>query len=435
MKAELTVTATGKPGDTITLTGKNFTSGGNIPLYSSVLFGGIALTTNQDVTDLSAAKAHADKDDDGADDDFSVKVLIPSNAVSGVNQIKVTDAASVSATATIDVTARSITIDPDTGPPGTTFTIVGSGFPESRVAVATSVSNLKDPGGTEYTAKSKTGLFTTGSGTLPGSDQLTIPSDAPTSVITVTVSIMGADSVLATATDKFTVTGRVLTVVPTSGPRGTKVLITGTKFTASMKVLADTVTVDGKSTTHSVANLTSAGDVPGISLNIPKDAGIGSKTISLSDNGSTVLTGTTKFTVTVPTLVVGLDSAHMGQAVPITGAGWVPDSAVTLTLTSASTERATKVVTADGAGGIDTSMVVPSTVGVGPVTVTFTAEDQATYNNDSTAQTMKIPKPTVTLSVSEANIGDVVDVTAAGFAPSSGLRSSASVAPMSGAAW
>jgi hypothetical protein len=34
---------------------------------------------------------------------------------------------------------------------------------------------------------------------------------------------------------------------------------------------------------------------------------------------------------------------------------------------------------------------------------------------------MKIPKPTIELSVSEANIGDVVDVTAAGFAPSSGL--------------
>ena len=53
--------------------------------------------------------------------------------------------------------------------------------------------------------------------------------------------------------------------------------------------------------------------------------------------------------------------------------------------------------------------------------MTFTAADQASYNNTAIAQTMKIPKPTITLSVSEANIGDVVDVTAIGFAPSSGL--------------
>jgi hypothetical protein len=94
---------------------------------------------------------------------------------------------------------------------------------------------------------------------------------------------------------------------------------------------------------------------------------------------------------------------------------------VTITLTAATVIVATKVTTADGAGAIDTAMDVPSTVGVGPITVTFTAADAATYNNSSVAQTMKVPKPTVTLSVSEANVGDVVDVTAAGFAPLSGL--------------
>jgi len=127
------------------------------------------------------------------------------------------------------------------------------------------------------------------------------------------------------------------------------------------------------------------------------------------------------FEITVPTLVIGLAEANMGQAVPITGAGWVPSSAVTLTLASASTTRATKVVTADTAGAIDTTMDIPSTVGVGPVTVTFTAADQATYNNSSVAQTLKVPKPTVLLSTSDPKVGDVVDVTAAGFPPLSGL--------------
>jgi hypothetical protein len=418
VKAELTATATGKAGDTITLTGKNFTGAGNIATFANVLFGGTALTTLQDVTDMSSAVDHTDRDNDNVLDDFLVKIRVPSGAVSGANQIKVTDSGAVSATATVTVTGRTVLITPDTGPPGTVITITGEGFPASRATVATSITSLKDAGSVEYTSSRKTGLFTTGTGELPGSDQQTIPADAATAVITVTVSIMGIDDVLSSGTDLFTVTGRVLTVSPTSGPRGTSVLITGTKFTASDTVAADSVTVDGVATTHAVANLTSAGDVPGISLAIPAGAGIGSKTVSLTDG---TLTGTVKFEITVPTLVVGLAEAHMGQAVPITGTGWVPSSAVTLTLASASTTRSTKVVTADTAGAIDTTMIIPSTVDVGPVTVTFTAEDQATYNNDSVAQTLKVPKPTIALSTSDPKVGDVVDVTAAGFPPLSGL--------------
>jgi hypothetical protein len=416
VKAELTVTATGKAGDTITLTGKNYTASGNIPTFASVLFSGVALTATQDVTDMTAAVNHVDKDDDGDLDDFAVKVLIPSGASSGVHQVKVTGSTS-SATATIDVTGRTVLITPDSGPPGTVLTITGSGFPESVASAAANTSVLTSASGSVLSTT--TGLFTNGSGALPGSDQFTIPASAAASTLTLTVSINGPDGIASTGLDKFTVTSRVLEVLPTSGPRGTKVLITGTKFTASGTIAVNVITVDTKATIHSVANLTSSGDVPGISLDIPKDAGIGSKTISAADTAG--LVGTVKFTITVPTIEVGLAEAKMGQSVPITGAGWVPSSSVTITLASAGVDVSTKIATADGAGAVDTTMVIPSTVGVGPLTVTFTAADQATYNNTAVAQTMKIPKPIITLSVSEADIGDVVDVTAAGFAPSSGL--------------
>ena len=418
LKAELTATATGKAGDTITLTGKNFTAASNIASYASILFGGTALTSTQDVTDLSSAKAHTDRDVESAGailDDFLVKIRVPSGATKGVNQVKVTDAGGASATANVDVTGRTVTIAPDSGPPGTVVTITGSGFPASRAANDSHTSSISPAFG----SSSVTGLFTNGSGELPGSDQFTIPASATTSVITLTVSVLGPDSVASTGADKFTVTSRVLTVVPTSGPRGTKVLITGTKFTASGTVDANAVTVDGVATIHTVANLTSSGDVPGISLDIPAGAGIGSKTISATDSGS--LVGTTKFEITVPTIAIGVDSAYMGQSVPITGAGWVPNSEVLIALASDSVLRATKVVVSDGAGRIDTFMDIPSTIGVGPEIVTFTAYDSSTYGNTAVAQTMSIPKPTVTLSISEANAGDWVTVTANGFAPYSGL--------------
>ena len=413
VKAELTATATGKAGDTVTLTGKNFTASSNIAGVSTILFGGSAITTAQATTSLPYTLT--DRDADGDLDDFLVKITVPSGAKKGVNQIKVTDAGgSTNATATIDVTGRSVTISPDSGPPGTVVTIVGSGFPANRSAASGNTVAISPVFG----STTKTNLFTDGAGNLPGSDQFTIPAAATTSVITLTVTILGADSVNSTGSDKFTVTSRVLTAVPNSGPKGTKILVTGTKFTASDTVAANSITVGGASTTHAAANLTSAGDVPGITLDVPSGASVGSNTVSLTDG---TLTGTTKFTVTVPTITAGVASATMGQSVPITGAGWVPSSAVTITLTSASTTVATKVATADGAGAFETTVAIPSTVGVGPKTVTFTAADISTYGNTATAENLSIPKAAVALGSSEAEVGSTVSVTATGFPPQSGL--------------
>ncbi|MCH8894267.1 MAG: hypothetical protein IIB32_12275 [Chloroflexi bacterium] len=257
---------------------------------------------------------------------------------------------------------------------------------------------------------------------MPGSDQFTIPTDAAANaVIKLTVTIVGTDGVDSTGTANFTVTSRVLVVVPTSGPRGTKILITGTKFGGSKQVASNSIKVDTKDTVHAEANLTSSGDVPGISLAIPKDAGIGSVTIELLDSSTPQLKGTVKFTVTEPTIALGSNSATMGERVGITGAGWVPLGSVTITVANAAgTLVLTQVATADGAGNLDTSLVLPSTVGVGSQIVTFTAKD-STFDNTATAQTLKIPKPSITLSVAEAVVGEVVTVEAAGFPPSSGL--------------
>ena len=413
VKPELTATASGKAGDTVSLTGKNFTGGSNIAAVANILFGGTAIVAAQAVTTLPFTLT--DRDADGTLDDFKISIKIPSNAKKGVNQIKVTDAGTANATANIDVEGRSVTITPDSGPPGTVVTIVGTGFPASRVAAAANTASIAPVFG----STTITNLFTDGSGSLPGSDQFTIPAAATSSVITLTVSITGADSVAATGSDKFTVTSRVLTSVPSSGPKGTKILVTGTKFTTSGTVAANAITVGGAATTHALANLTSSGDVPGITLSVPSGSAIGANTVSLTDSGS--LTGTTTFTVTVPTISVGLASATMGQSVPVTGAGWVPNSAVTITLKSAGVTVATKVATADGAGGFADSVSIPSTVGVGPKTVTFTAADTATLGNSATAQNLAIPKPAITLSALEAEVGTEVDVTATGFPPQSGL--------------
>jgi hypothetical protein len=418
IKPTLTATASGKPGDTVTLTGKNYTASGNIPASASITFGGTALSEDDNTsvfgTAGTTAKAHVDKDADGVLDDFAIAITIPSNATKGANQVKVIDAVTtVFATATVEVDTRSITIEPTSGPPGTVIVVSGSGFPASRIAAAANTIAISPVFG----SSAVTNLFTDGAGALPGSDQFTIPAAATASTVTVTVTIVGADGASSTAAAKFTVGNRVLTLVPDSGPRGTKFLVSGTKFTASGTVTADTITTDSVASTHVAITLTSAGDVPATTVTVPKTAGIGSKTVSLTDSGS--LTGTAKFNVTQPTISLGQSTGTMGQIVSIGGAGWVPASSVTISLQSGGSTKATVVTTASATGTLDTSLEIPSTVGVGLKTITYSGSD--TLGNDSTAVTLTVPKPVITLSTLEAEVGDTVTIDAEGFTPSSGL--------------
>ena len=148
--ATLTATATGKAQDTITLEGRNYTEGSNVSV-GDIMFGGDPIGA-ANVTATAAEKtgiddddptgiALTDKDQDGADDDFTIKVQIPSNAPSGVNQIKVTDAGDAAgenkamATATVDVAARTVTLSPSSGAPGTAVTVFVTGFPGGKSAL------------------------------------------------------------------------------------------------------------------------------------------------------------------------------------------------------------------------------------------------------------------------------------------------------------
>ncbi|MCH7843545.1 MAG: hypothetical protein IID01_12360 [Chloroflexi bacterium] len=423
LKPTLTATATGKRGDTITLTGKNFTAGStqnNVAASTNIEFGSLALTAKQ-TTGISFAKTHTDRDADGDLDDFLLKITIPSNATTGVNQVRITDAGSATATATVTVESSKVTISPTSGPPGTVVTVTGAGFPAGRDAddlnKITISPDFDSDGNILADQTVVKQLFTDGTGSLPGSDQITIPASAKKTVITIKVTIVGADDQSATGTAKFTVGSRVLVLSPDSGPRGTKFLVSGTKFTPNATVTAGSVTVDSKlDTSHSEIVLTSAGDVPATTITVPKDAGIGAKTVSLSDG---TLTGTATFTVTQPTVAASKSSATMGQTVTITGSGWVPASSVTVTLKSGTTTKGTAVVVAATDGTITADVTIPSTVGVGPKTVTFSATD--TLGNSSTAVTLTIPKSSITLSAAEATVGDVITVVAAGFTPNSGL--------------
>ena len=443
--ATLTATATGKAQDQVTLTGKNFTLLANIPL-TGIEFGGEALHANNVKTAESAAGEGiplSHEDQDGYLDDFSIDILIPSNAASGVNQIKVTDSGSegASATATVTVAARTVTLSPSSGPPGTAVTVSVTGFPGSKSAaddntITISPDATPDDETTADVEKATVDdLITTSSGGLSGTNIVTIPSEADEGTIEVTVSIRGVDFAAetedaaakgdTTGSATFTVVKRGLTVSPASGPKGTSILLSGGNYTPRGTIKADSILVETTEGNHGEVTLDSSGSIPSTSVIVPPDVSYGAVdvTVTVEDDDDKTVTGVGTFTVTQPTISLAPASVAMGNDVTITGEGWVGNSIVTIVMSRLTDDRAltTDVVTTDGLGGFTTSMTVPNNVGVGPDMVSVGAHDGA-LGNETLAVNLSVPAATITLSpTGTATVGDRVTVTATGFTPSTGL--------------
>ncbi|MCH8892422.1 MAG: hypothetical protein IIB32_02895, partial [Chloroflexi bacterium] len=194
----LTATASGQVGDTITLTGKNFKEGSFLTGASAIDFGGTPLSGNSNTSEFGTAGttnlSHLDKDADTQLDDFSIKFTIPSDQADGVIQVKVTDDFGSNAKATVTVEKQSITLTPNSGPPGTSVIVTGSGFPKNDPADSinnkiTMTPDFNTAGVITPNTNNVTGLFTDGSGALSGSDTITIPPTAATAVISIPVFI------------------------------------------------------------------------------------------------------------------------------------------------------------------------------------------------------------------------------------------------------
>ena len=433
--ATLTATATGKAQDTITLEGRNYTAGSNVSV-DDIMFGGDPIGA-ANVTATAAEKtgiddddptgiALTDKDQDGAADDFTIKVQIPSNAPSGVNQIKVTDAGkpmAATATATVDVAARTVTLSPSSGAPGTAVTVSVTGFPGGNGPSNDNTISI-NPGDADDTVDD---LLTTSTGGLSGTNIVTIPSNATEGTIEVTVSIQGVDGEATEGSATFTVVSRGLTVTPASGPKGTSILLSGGNYLARGTIDADSILVGGKDTLHSEIGLDSSGSIPATSITVPDDTSYGDVDVTLvvnhaSSDSTVTVSGAGTFTVTQPSISLEPATVAMGNDVTVTGEGWVTNSIVTIEMKrTGGRALTTAVVTVDGASGFSTSMTVPNNVGVGPQMVSLDAHDGA-LGNTTLAVNLTIPAATITLSpAGTATVGDRVTVMAAGFTPSTGL--------------
>ena len=393
----------GNVGTTVYLTGRHFTPGGNIAALASATFGGLALpalsTSGTGTSQIGVL--FTDLDADGFADDFNAYFLVPAFQNAGLTTIAITDSGAKVGTAQFTVNPRILELGPVTGAPGITVTVSGSGFAASAT------------GGT-ITLQQGIGVLpgisiaTDGNGAF--TQVITIPSTAIAGALPITVAIAGCNKTVT-----FAVTGNVLNLSSSSGPKGSYVTIWGSGMTpsgtiTSLKIGTVTLLYTGAIT------IDSAGNIQAVTAVIPAGAGWGSQIISAIDNGTPFKTATATYTVAQPSIEISPPDGYMGDMVTIKGTGWLP-GARGMVIIRVPSALAPTIATPGDDGSFTAAVSIPVTGVVGPRAVTITAEDSILQTAPS--KTFMVKSASISVDPPVQVALKTVTVTGLGFTPQS----------------
>jgi hypothetical protein len=274
-------------GTPITVTGTGFAASSAITMYQD----SVVVATASTITDAYGS--------------FTLSNFTLPATTSGSHTLRAQDATTNYATVAI-TTLAAISIDPTTGPVGTTVNISGNGFSASNT-----ISLFIDS-----TAMATSGVTTDAIGHF--ATTVTIPATAAG-----IHQLKAADSV-NNDTEAFTVTASV-SVTPTSGYSGTKITVNGTGFLASQIA---TITFD-----NTLAGTTTIGTQGSFSytFNAPsRQAGVYKIRASDGTNimeSSFNVTTSVKFTAETSAAAPG----YVGALVTVNGVGFTAGATVTVT--------------------------------------------------------------------------------------------------------
>jgi len=299
----------------------------------------------------------------------------------------------------------TLAINPTSGLPGAAVALNGFGWAASPAITVTFA------GGSAVTV-------TPDANGVLNNVAYTIPTSATPGVKTV----LGTQGT-TTATTTFTVTARVLTLTPSSGPGGTKVLLGGSDMTHGGKILAGSLTFNGTAWNTADISIDSAGTVFPTTQSVPTGLAAGTYTVMATDNGVPALIGIGTFTVTKPTMVLNPTTGSINSSFTVTGSGWLPGtvsgSAVQITFSYTNTATPPAVVAGtpittipDGSGNIAAGITVPLDAAAGKITVK--AADSK--SNSATDATFTVPGSLITLNKSQGAVGTTLTVSGSGFA-------------------
>jgi hypothetical protein len=367
-------------------------------------FSGAGVTADVTMTDALGTKVLAPGAVVDSTGSFTATGTVPS-FTAGNKVVSAIDGAGNPATATDTFkVAPTLTLTPASGLAGSLLTVSGSGWKAGTVAL-----QFAGQVWVNVTAAAD-GTITPASG---ASKQVPIAASAGTK------SVVGTDGDGNIGTASFTVVARALTLTPNSGPMGTNVLVTGTNMTHDGTIAAGALTFGGVAwnTYPSVSpypiKIDTSGTIFPTTLTVPGGATLGVNTVLATDSGTLIAQGA--FTVTKPTITLNPTTGPKGTTVTITGAGWLPNSAVTVDFKvfGSATVLATLTTIPDGTGNIAASMAVPATAAVGANT--FSAYDAKGNAAKDAAYT--VPGAAITVTPTEGAVTTSVTVAGTGFNP------------------
>jgi hypothetical protein len=200
--------------------------------------------------------------------------------------------------------SATVSLAPNSGPVGTVVTLSGSGY-------GTSVGYTYCFQSTAAPCTSGSTFTSTSGGTIPSGVTLSVPSSG-----NAYVDVSNGTQLLADA--PFSVTTASIADVPTAGPVGTLVAVSGSGFAPGAGYtycLQSTATACVSGSTFTSTNL---GAVPsGLSARVTS-----SSTAYLIASNGTVMTADTPFVVTTATLTLTPSSGPSGTVVGLTGSGF-----------------------------------------------------------------------------------------------------------------
>ena len=272
----------------------------------------------------------------------SITVAVPATATTGNVIVTVGGQASNGMAFTVVSVPAISSLNPDTGPEGTSVTIAGANFGDSQGTSTVSFN----------------GVAATPTSWSDTSITAAVPTGATTGDVVVTVDGEASDGA------EFAVTPAISGLNATSGPEGTSVEITGTGFGATQG--ASTVSFNGTAATPTSWGATS------ITVTVPAGATTGDVVVTVDGEASNGVT----FTVTPAISGLSPASGPEGTSVEITGTSFGPTQGtgtVSFNGTAATpTSWSATSITAAVPAGATTGNVVVTVDGEASNGVTFT---------------------------------------------------------------
>src|SRR5438445_429877 len=255
--------------------------------------------------------------------------------------------------------SASISLNPTSGPAGTTVTVTGSNFAaNSGITISYDGTTVTTTPGTITT--SSTGSF---------SATFTVPASTAGSH-----TVSAKDAVSNSASAQYTVTPSI-SLSPTTGPTGTIVTIKGTGFAASSGI---TVTYSGASVTTTPGTI-STNSTGGFTATFTVPASVAAPHTVVATDGSH--TASKKFTVT-PSISLSPTTGSVDTVVTIKGTGFATKSGITISYDGVSVATTPGTITTDYFGSFSATFTVPADSTAGP----HTASAQDTSSNSASVQ-------------------------------------------------